>query len=92
MIMDVYSVLDRGVSAFNAPVMAPSELAVKRALSDLFIGESRREPIERHPYVRFPDDYDLYLIAKFDTESGAIVPVSPVVRVCSLSDISPISM
>lgn len=86
MISQLYSILDRGVQAFHAPVVAPNETYIRRSLGDLFSQDTMRPVLERHNYVRYPEEFDLYHVGTFDTESGAVEPVSPIVRVCNLAD------
>lgn len=89
MIYQLYSIFDHGVSAFAAPVMATSEIVIRRSLADLFASELNRAPLERAQYVRYPGDYSLWHVGTFDVDTGLCVALSPVVRVCSLEDFIP---
>nr|QJB19182.1 MAG: nonstructural protein [Microvirus sp.] len=84
MISMLYSIYDRGVQSFAAPVLASSETQIKRSLLDLFTADSNRPVLERSPLVRYPEDYDLYYLGLFDTEKGELRPVEVIQRVCSL--------
>lgn len=86
MIHQLYAIFDLGVQGFNAPVVAQNEVMVRRAIGDTFLAEGARSVLDRHVFVRYPQQYDLYLIGTFDTVTGAIAPVTPLVRVCSLSE------
>lgn len=82
----LYAIYDRSVQGFNAPVSAPNELLVRRSLQEMFEAELQKPSAQRHSYVRYHADHDLYLIGYHDGESGSLEPVSPIQRVCSLSE------
>lgn len=74
----LYSVFDRGVSAFGNPIQAQNELMMRRTVTDMFLFEAGKPPLERHQYVRWPDSYDVYFVGEFENDTGAISPVAPV--------------
>lgn len=86
MISQMFSVFDRGVKAFAPPFTLPNEQILRRSLIEMADAEMQKPLSQRQDYFRHPADYDVYLIGTLDSESGAVAPVSPVVRVCSMSD------
>lgn len=86
MIAHLFSIYDESVHAFHAPIMAVSEVVIRRSLLDLFTAENSRPLLERSNYVRYSGDFVLYHVGSFDTDSGAVTAVNPLYRVCSLSE------
>lgn len=64
-IMYVCAVFDTAVQAFLQPFQVPHTGAAVRGFTDEINHSDKDQPMARHP-----DDYELYLLATFDTETG----------------------
>lgn len=78
MIYNVYSIRDE-LTGFMTPVVEHSDAVAMRNFQ-MACSASKRDT----SLMAFrPSDYILYQIGTFDTDSGLISPVVPIVRVCS---------
>lgn len=80
---NVYCVRDE-LSGFMTPTLDQSDAIAVRNFS-MACDSARRDS---SLMAWKPSDYSLYRIAVFDSDSGAIIPVSPIERVCSGGDFS----
>lgn len=75
----VMSVKDSAVQAFNPPFVCQADAAAIRDMKQLVNKEDTR-------LSQSPDDYELYCIAMWDDQSGAMEPCAPRL-VCRLKDL-----
>lgn len=80
----LYSIRDRKVG-FMAPVIDTNDETARRNFSMAVIN---RDSL----YMAFPDDYDLYFVGTFDSESGLVSPVDPVFVCSARSCIIPVNV
>lgn len=76
----LYSILDRKAVAFGAPMFFANDDMAKRGCADTMRAGGD------YAYVHYPDDFDVYRVGTFDTDSGVIIPQVPAVLVCRFSD------
>lgn len=67
---EIIAVRDRAINSFGSPFFVP---AVGHALRS-FSNEINREDSE---FGKNPEDYDLYLIGSYDSDSGDLVAQKP---------------
>lgn len=77
MIFGVYSIRD-ALTGFMTPVLEHNDAAAMRNFRMATDQMSRTQTVMTFR----PTDYSLYRIAQFDSETGALVPVSPPDLVC----------
>lgn len=65
----IFSVYDSKAEAFNTPMFVPSKGQAIRAFSDQ-VNETGSE-LNKHP-----EDYTLFCIGEFDSDTGTITPLS----------------
>lgn len=87
MINNLYAVRDSGTAAFNPPIMAQNDVMLRRSLKELFEQEQLRPERERHVFVKYASDFDVFLVGTFDTDTGVVTPVSPVVLSFRMSEL-----
>lgn len=68
----VVAVKDRAVDAFSRPFFVPTVPAATRSFSDEVNRQAQDNPMYAHP-----DDYDLYVLATFDENSGVFASDGP---------------
>lgn len=71
MILQIFSVFDTKLAAFNVPFFARTEADAVRSFADLVADPRTRVAQHR-------EDYTLYKLGSFDDESGLLVPGTPV--------------
>lgn len=71
MILNVYSVFDAKLAAYNVPFFARTDADANRSFGDLCI--DARSRVAQHR-----EDYSLYRLGQFDDETGLLVPSTPV--------------
>lgn len=81
--MQVYSLFDRASSAFGGPVLAVNDALMRRSLSELLVEDQGRSNLSR-----YPDEFDVYLIGTFDTDTGALVAQAPQ-HLCRVAELLP---
>lgn len=84
MITRLYSVFDRSVQAFGAPFAQPNDAVLKRSFSEVAASEMEKPMPQRSEYFRHPDDYDVFFVGTFDSETGALA-FAPAVVVFRMS-------
>lgn len=66
----IFAIYDNVAKIFHDPFMSPSKGAAERSFRD-----SIADP--QSVAHRHPEDYDLFFIGTYDTESGSILPSEP---------------
>lgn len=66
----ILAVHDRAINAYMQPFFTPALGAGVRAFQDEINNE--QSPMHKHP-----DDYDLYHLGEFDTETGNFTSITP---------------
>jgi len=66
----IVAVKDRAIDAFMRPFTVPHRNAAIRGFTD----EVNRKDSEMH---RHPEDYDLYVLAQWDDNTGKVTPQDP---------------
>lgn len=64
-VLIVVSVLDRALDAYARPVFVHTEGLAIRSFQDEINRKAEDNPLAKHP-----EDYDLYVLATFDEETG----------------------
>lgn len=77
----LYAFYDEGAKFFGPPLMAQNLGMVRRSVRAL------AQQNADAPFLQYPREFVLYEIAQFDDVSGAIVPVSPPLRLHSVQDL-----
>lgn len=72
MILQVFSVLDRGASAHGPILCAVNETMMRRAMVEMIVADRGQSNLSR-----YPDEFDVYLIGEFDTDNGVLVGRQP---------------
>lgn len=67
----MYSIFDRKAEVFNAPMCFVNDAICQRALTQIIPGDADMS--------KYPDDFDVYLVAEFDNAVGSVFPVDPVI-------------
>ena len=82
----MFSVRDIASGVFLQPFVARSETDAKRQLSTAF-----DDPMFlQTPAGKFPQEFEVYVVADFDDDNGQIRSVFPPSLVCRLSDLRPV--
>lgn len=68
MILSLFSIYDKKVGAFSAPMMMRSKGEAIRSFTDA-VGDAKSE------FCRHPEDYLLNKIGEFDDNSGVVTPM-----------------
>lgn len=68
MILKVIAVYDAAVAAFYPPTFVQAAGLAVRSFGD----EVRKEDT---PFNAHPEDYELYCVGEFDTDTGALIPL-----------------
>lgn len=87
MIVKMYAVHDSGVAAFGPPFFAQNEVMMLRSLQELVQSEMQKAPSQRVEFMKYPSSFAVFEVGRFDTESGGVEAVLPIVRVCGMSDL-----
>jgi len=82
MILHVYGIKDRATNSFSAPMFMVSPGQAMRVFGDEF---NRRA--DDNIYNKHPEDYDVYDLGIFSTDSGRFSPVDDVVLFVRASDL-----
>lgn len=82
MINRAYSIFDRKALVYSSPFFALNDSVAARTCTDAV--SDVNSSLGRHP-----GDYVLFLVAQFDDQTGAVVPVSPLVHVCDVLALVP---
>lgn len=69
----LFSVLDAKVGAFAPPWAQMSENAAIRTFSD----DVNNSQDSRNMWNRHPEDYSLFAVGEFNTETGELIPSTP---------------
>ena len=78
----VYSVFDRKAVSYGPLMFYSNHDIAKRGCQELMMSGDRSIPP-----VLYPDDFDMYCVGFFDTDSGELYPTSPGPSlVCRMSD------
>lgn len=72
MILYAFAIRDRATDSFGNPVFALSSGQAIRSFSD----EINRNSAD-NPYFAHPDDYDLFALGQFDTDTGRFAAGDP---------------
>lgn len=67
MMMNLYTIKDRAADTFCVPYTEPSDSAARRGFK--IIKEDEKSMIGK-----FPDDYELYYVGSFDSNTGRLIP------------------
>lgn len=67
--LNAYSIFDSAVGAFGTPVFVQNDLVAKRSC----LGAMNTDV-----YGMFPDQFTLFRIGEFDSETGSMIPCPPV--------------
>lgn len=67
---NIYAIKDNKVSTFNKPMVEPHLTVVQRQLQQVM-----QNP--KSMLAQWPQDYDVYLIGKFDSRTGEVIPSPP---------------
>lgn len=78
--MQLFSLFDRKMREYGQIVQANNAEACKRALCDGVRGT--KSLVEKHP-----DDFDLYRLGEFDTDTGVIKATGVPVLVCNVGEL-----
>lgn len=70
MIINLYSVRDNKIGSFFPPIAAENNVQATRRL--IIMRKDDQSQIHH-----FPGDYDMYRVAEMDTDTGVIIPASP---------------
>lgn len=81
MIMKVYSMLDATAKAYGAPLAFVSDAVAERTAKALLMQNDS-------DMAKFPEDYSLWCIGEFSSETGVMTPQAPVL-VFQLSSLKP---
>jgi len=73
----VYSIRDNKVTAYSDRLICSSHKASMTRAFKTIINE------QGSPYNLYPEDYELYQVGEFETDSGVITPFSASVFICS---------
>ncbi|QKI28936.1 VP5 [Kummerowia striata gokushovirus] len=77
----VYSVYDRKAMTYGALMFFANHDMARRSCSDLM-----RAGGDDVLMVRYPEDFDVYVVGEFETDTGYLVGMTTPVRVCGFSD------
>lgn len=80
--LKAYAFRDVKAESFDAPMFLPSDVAAQRITMDILQHPSS-------PIAKYPDDFLLYRIGDFDTDTAVMTSVSPVELVCSVRSCLP---
>lgn len=78
--MKLYSIFDRVAQLHLPPFVAPNDETAKRRLRGAVNGGDKNLT-EHHV------DYDMFVLASFDENTGLIVGVQPISHVCTASSL-----
>ena len=73
MILKIFSVLDSRVATFSAPFHHQREASAIRDFSDAVNDASN----PNNMWHKHPEDFSLYQVGEFNSETGEIIPVNP---------------
>lgn len=76
----VYSLLDRKLREYGALLLEKNIESMRRSLYNGLSGSGSLQE-------KYPDDFDLYEVGSFETETGVLVPSVPPVLVLNLSEL-----
>lgn len=77
--MKIYAVLDNKAKTFNAPFFQPNQVAAVRAFN---MEVNRADPL--NAIHQHPEDFDLYYIGDYNTETGQLLPHEPELLVTAI--------
>ncbi len=75
MIMKIYSIRDNKAGVFNNPIFSPNDEHAKREFEMMY--SNAKDGI----FVRYPEDFDLYSIGEYNTDTGKIEGIDKVVNI-----------
>lgn len=81
-VMMMFSIRDDKAESFQIPVVFPTKGVMTRALADA-VNKTGSTDL----YATHPSDFSVYHVADFDSDSGVVTPLAPVVLVHKLSDL-----
>jgi len=80
MVKNVYSVYDRKMKYYVRPVVIPNDDEARRSFSGVFSGEN--------DISKFPQDYRIDYLGKFDDSTGEFIPQIPPTLFCELTELN----
>ncbi|UDN67617.1 nonstructural protein [robinz microvirus RP_75] len=80
--MNGYSLYDRKTQGFGVPFFAPTDGSAVRSLTDL--AADKNTIVGQHP-----TDFVLFLVGRFNSSSGELLPVAPAQHVCDALSVAP---
>ncbi|UDN67629.1 nonstructural protein [robinz microvirus RP_77] len=80
--MNGYSLYDRKTQTFGVPFFAVTDGSAVRSLTDL--AADQNTIVGQHP-----GDFVLFLVGRFHTGSGELLPIAPAQHVCDALSVAP---
>lgn len=74
--LKLYAIEDRKAQQFNSVMTELNEMTILRTLRNIVNGQ------DKHLYASNPEDFALFLVGEYDTETGQIDTMKA--RVCNL--------
>ncbi|AZL82814.1 nonstructural protein [Apis mellifera associated microvirus 16] len=72
MVLQIFSVYDTKIEAFNAPIFVRTRGEAIRSFQ-----EAVNDPQAQHSIAKHPQDHALFHIGSFDDETGLVTPIVP---------------
>lgn len=82
MIVQLYSVFDRGAKSFGAPMVFANDEMCIRGCKDLYRGGGDA------PMILYPGDFDVYHLGQFETDLGVVAGEEAPRLVVRFADVS----
>lgn len=81
--MNIYSIKDIKAKLFGQPFFSRNDASATRSIA-VYLGK----PNDGDPMAKYPEDFVLYRLGKFDDETGAIIPEETPVSLVALQTLS----